>query len=297
MNSAAERSDLVDVIVVDDRPAEEVEIRQLLKEECGCNPIFYTDYRDAYKAVLEQVGRRLLVNYQLGRKDLGQALLQKLQDKQLDVPTIVINCQPKSRRAVSTYCAQFGFVAGTIEADEVHTHIAVMRRAFTREVPRAIAQGKPTIFVIHGRDVAAVSAGTEAAVERFARILRVKLDVDIIVLKGEPFDGGTLIQQIEGYFKRSAVAIALLTADDVGSLKGAMKLAPRVRQNVLFEVGFARGYLGAQQTIIFRDHDLELPSDLGGIRTLDINEPDEQIAIAVKQVFDNLGLKVPMKRL
>src|SRR5437899_2403752 len=80
VTNAAERSNLVDVIVVDDRPAEEAEIRQLLKEECGCNPIFYVDYREAFKAVLELVGRRLLINYQLGRKDLGQALLQKLQE-------------------------------------------------------------------------------------------------------------------------------------------------------------------------------------------------------------------------
>src|SRR4051812_20184222 len=62
-NLDPEKNDLIDVIVVDDRPAEQEEIRQLLKEECRCKAIFFADYRNAYKAVLEQAGHRLLVNF------------------------------------------------------------------------------------------------------------------------------------------------------------------------------------------------------------------------------------------
>jgi predicted nucleotide-binding protein len=299
VTNLARQNDMVDVIVVDDRPAEQEEIRQLLKEECGCNPNFFADYRNAYKAILEQVGHRLLINYQLGGKDLGAALLQKLQDNGLEVPTIVINCRSKERKAVSTYCARFDFVAQTVEANEIQNHVAAIRRTFTKRTPHSLIRttGKPTVFVIHGRDVKAVGQSTETAVARFARILKVNLGVDVVVLKGEPFDGRTLIQQIEGYVKDSAIAVALFTADDIGCLKDESNFVLRVRQNVLFETGFARGYLGPRQTIIFQDRDIELPSDLGGVRTLNINDTDDQIIIALKQIFDELGIKAPMKRI
>ena len=47
MTSHAPPNDLVDVVVVDDRPAEQETIRLLLTEN-GFNPLFYVDYRPAY---------------------------------------------------------------------------------------------------------------------------------------------------------------------------------------------------------------------------------------------------------
>lgn len=299
MTNQASHNDVVDVIVVDDRPAEQDELRRLLSEECGYNPYFYSDYREAYKAILEQVGLRLLINFQLGGRDLGACMLRKLQENELDVPTIVINCHSKERKAVSTYCASFAFVEQMIEANEIQLHVTAIRRTFKKGAPHRLigTTGVPVVFVIHGRDVKARESATETAVARFTRILKVNLGVNVIVLKGEPFDGGTLIQQIEGYLRESAIAVALFTPDDIGCLKGEENSASRVRQNVLFETGFACGHLGKGRTVIFRDRDIELPSDLGGVRTLNINDSDDQIIIALKQIFDELGLKAPMKRI
>jgi predicted nucleotide-binding protein len=293
------RSDLIDVIVVDDRSTEQEDIRRLLKEECGCNAIFHKDYREAYKAVLEQVAHRLLINFQLGGsgKNLGAALLQKLRENGLEVPTIVLNCRPEDRASVSTFCGSIAF-ARMIDADEIYNHVAVLNYTFRRPTAlQRISAGRPTVFVIHGRDIKASEDGGEPAFARFTRILKVRLDIDAIVLMGEPVDGRTLIEQIDEYVAESAVAIALFTADDIGYLRGDKKRYPRVRQNVIFETGFARGRLGPERTIIFQDRPLELPSDLGGIRTLNINESDEQIVLALKQVFDKLKLAAPIKRL
>jgi CheY-like chemotaxis protein len=299
VTSPASPSDLVDVIVVDDRTTEQEDIRRLLKEECGCNAIFHRDYREAYKAVLEQAAHRLLVNFQLGGsgKNLGAALLQKLRESGLELPTIVINSRPEDRAAVSTFCGSIAF-ARMIDADEIYNHVAVLKHTFRRPtfLPR-IPTGRPIVFVIHGRDVRAGEEGREPSFERFTRLLKVRLDIEAIVLMSEPVDGRTLIEQIEEYVGESAVAIALFTADDVGGLKGEKKRHPRVRQNVLFEAGFARGRLGSERTIIFQERALELPSDLGGIRTISISESDEQIVLALKQVFDNLKLLAPIKRL
>ena len=298
MTSHAPPNDLVDVVVVDDRPAEQETIRLLLTEN-GFNPLFYVDYRPAYEAIVAQQAQRLLVNYQLGgaKRNLGAALLKKLQDKGPAVPTIVINCRSSNRQAVSTHCDEFDFVLRIIESGEIHTQTSAIRNAFRRGTIYHITSKieRPTVFIIHGRHVEAVSAGTETAVERFSRVLKVSLGVEIVVLSGEPYTGETLIQQIERHFKESAIAVALFTADDVGCLKGEAKLEPRVRQNVLYETGFARGYLGPQRTIVFLDDTVKLPSDLGGLRTLDINLDDKDLKIVMKQIFDVLKLNAPLK--
>jgi predicted nucleotide-binding protein len=299
VTSLASRNDLVDVIVVDDRPTEQEDIRRLLKEECGCNAIFYKDYREAFKAVLEQVAHRLLVNFQLGGsgKNLGAALLHKLREGGLEVPTIVLNSRPEDRASVSTFCGSIAF-ARMIDADEIYNHVAVLKHTFRRPISfQRVPSGRPTVFVVHGRDVKAAEDGSEPAFARFIRILKVRLDIDAIVLMGEPVDGRTLIEQIEEYVGESAVVIALFTADDIGYLRGEKKRSPRARQNVIFETGFARGRLGPERTIIFQDRPLELPTDLGGVRTLNINETDEQIFLAIKQVFDKLKLSAPIKRI
>lgn len=287
-----------DVIVVDDRPKEESIIRHLLLDLCGCNAHFYGDYRAGYEAILEQIGDRLLINYQLGGKNLGAALLQKMKREGLEVPTVIINCRPKDRVAVEGFCGNYDFVLHTIESNQISTQAGLIRRAFSKLSlqTRIAPPGRPKVFIIHGRDITALANRTQTSLARLANILNVNFELDTIVLKGNPIDGETIIHQLEKCFKQSAIVVALFTADDVGSLKGQREMAPRVRQNVLFETGFARGYLGAPHTIILQESDeIELPSDLGGLRTLRLSSTDQELMIALKQIFENLGIDAPLR--
>lgn len=296
MTSRDVHSKPVDVIVVDDRKEEQDYIRDILKL-CGCTAHFYSDYRQAYNALRELVADRLLVQYQLGGRDLGATLLQQLEQDQVDPPTVIMNCDPDARRAVHDFCERFHFVR-TIEWKEITTRVDSIRRTFERGAkhPPPPPRGKPTAFVIHGRDVTALQNGTVSSHERLTRILKVNFDLNVVVLQAEPPSGATIIAEIERAFEESSVAIALFTADDVGKLRTARALRRRVRQNVLFETGLARGRLGPQRTIIFQESDdIELPSDLGGVRTLPLSDTDQDIMIALRGIFDGLKLPVSLK--
>ena len=59
-------------------------------------------------------------------------------------------------------------------------------------------------------------------------------------------------------------AVVLLTPDDEGRKKGDT-LKPRVRQNVLLELGYFVGRLGCGRVCVLRRGEVEVPSDFGGI--------------------------------
>jgi predicted nucleotide-binding protein len=294
----AEQHSLFDVIVADDRIREQADVRHLLFDLCGCHAHFYPDYRAAYEAVLDRVGERLLINYQLGGKNFGAVLLQKLKKDGLDLPTVVLNCRPRDRNAIVGFCGTFDFVHHVIEANELSTQAPLIQRAFQKRGAQRIVPGKAKVFVIHGHDLPALSGGTESSLRRITRILSVNFELETIVLKGEALNGQTLINLMEARFKDASVAIALFTSDDVGRLRSDTRLNSRVRQNVLFETGFARGFLGGQRTIILQDSDkLELPSDLGGLRSLRLSDTDQELMISLKALFDQLGIDAPLRNI
>lgn len=292
------------MIVLDDRPEEKDEIQRFLVEDCGCRPHFYRDFREAFTALLEQVGDRLLVNYQLGNKQLGAYLLEKLRTTtpRMEVPTVVINCRPDQSADVHRYCGSLDFVAEIVEASELHFYVQQIKRAFARPVtakgrpPVDPPGARPKVFVIHGHDLSAIEENRETALNRMVRLLEVRLSMDAVVIRSEPVATDTLIQKIDRDVKSASFAIALFTADDVGRLRTKPKGLPRARQNVLFETGFARGHLGPERVIIFKESGVEMPSDLGGILTLSLEGTDDEIVIALMQKFSDLGIDSKLRR-
>lgn len=125
-----------------------------------------------------------------------------------------------------------------------------------------IASGAPgrNVFVIHGRDEAALSrllAFTEHlgfAPQSLSRL---------------PLQGGeTIIESLERLLPEADLVLALFTPDDEGRLKGGSEpLKPRVRQNVLIEAGFAL-IQRRSDSIIIALGETEIPSDLEGIRRI-----------------------------
>lgn len=116
---------------------------------------------------------------------------------------------------------------------------------------------KKKIFIVHGHD--------NELKYQLSEWLRA-IDIEPIILH-EQANGG-IISILDKLNKYSDVdcAIALFTADDVGSEKEKKKeLKWRARQNVVFEAGLFLGKLGKEKVIMLYDEDIEVPSDLNGL--------------------------------
>lgn len=141
------------------------------------------------------------------------------------------------------------------------------------------------VFVIHGSD-----HGTKETVARFLE----SLDLNPIILHEQPDQGRTIIEKFEDYAQTS-YAIALLTPDDMGG-PNADALKPRVRQNVIFEMGFFMGYLGRGRVAALIKSDLEIPSDYSGVLYIKLDENDGwQINLA--RELDSAGFDIDFNKL
>ncbi len=89
-----------------------------------------------------------------------------------------------------------------------------------------------------------------------------------ILLHQQPDNGLTIIEKLELHTDNIDLVFILLTPDDF-----SIGLSNRTRQNVIFELGFFLGKFGRKsgRVLLLTKGDLELPSDLGGILTIDIS--------------------------
>lgn len=139
---------------------------------------------------------------------------------------------------------------------------------------------KNKVFIVHGHD--------EKLKYQLSDWLR-KIGVEPIILH-EQANGGTssILDKLERYSDVDC-AIALFTADDVGSEKGK-KLQPRARQNVVFEAGMFLGKLGKKRVIVLYEEGIESPGDLGGCVYIPADKYDgwkEKLRLE----FDAMGIK------
>jgi CheY-like chemotaxis protein len=96
---------------------------------------------------------------------------------------------------------------------------------------------------------------------------------DPLVLQDQPSAGLTVIEKFEKYAADIDVAFVLLTPDDIGnSVRRGTPSQLRARQNVVLELGYFCGRLrrASGRIIILKKGDLELPSDIQGLITIDI---------------------------
>lgn len=114
------------------------------------------------------------------------------------------------------------------------------------------------IFIVHGRD--------EKLKETVARLVT-KLGYNPVILHERPNGGRTVIEKFEANAD-ACFAIALLTPDDVGSLKEdapSATLKPRARQNVILEFGYFLGRLSRKRVCAITAGEIEIPSDYAGV--------------------------------
>ncbi|HKY34504.1 MAG TPA: nucleotide-binding protein [Polyangiaceae bacterium] len=111
------------------------------------------------------------------------------------------------------------------------------------------------VFIVHGRD-----NGAKHEVARFLE----QIGVEPVILHERPNGGRTLINKFQEEAAGIHYAVVLMTPDDIGGLVGASQSA-RARQNVIFELGFFIGKLGAAKVCALMSGDIEKPSDFDAV--------------------------------
>ncbi|HEY0545499.1 MAG TPA: TIR domain-containing protein [Pyrinomonadaceae bacterium] len=164
---------------------------------------------------------------------------------------------------------------------------------------------KPKVFIMHGRD-----EGARSSVARFIE----KLGLVPVILNEKPGASRAIIEKFEEY-SNVGFAVALLTPDDVGSLKNRIdklklragqndveilkdtinKLKPRARQNVIFELGFFIAKLGRSKVAVLRKEGVEFPSNMLGVDYIILDEA-EGWKIKLAQEIENSGIKINFNR-
>jgi predicted nucleotide-binding protein len=114
------------------------------------------------------------------------------------------------------------------------------------------------VFIVHGHD-----GSTKLEVAEF--IQRITGERPVILHERPSYGSRTVIEKFEANAAEAGFAVILLTADDIGGVKGATGQEPRARQNVVLEFGYFMGKLGRGRVVALYEKDVELPSDVLGV--------------------------------
>lgn len=157
--------------------------------------------------------------------------------------------------------------------------------------PHAPEAESRDVFVVHGRD--------HAMKEAVARLITA-LGYNPVILHEKPHSGRTLIEKLIGETTAVAFAVVLLTPDDIGGL-GAdpSALAPRARQNVVFEFGYLVGHLGRRRVVALLVGDnIERPTDLDGVGYIPVADlTNDTWRISLAREMRAAGLEVDLNLL
>lgn len=138
------------------------------------------------------------------------------------------------------------------------------------------------VFIVHGHDNQAVDQ-TELLIRRFG--------LTPIILKEAPSSGRTVIEKFEAHVD-VGFAIVLLTPDDVGGIN-AENLAPRARQNVIWEWGYLVARLSRSKVICLYKQGVEMPSDLHGLVTIHVDDDVRNKAEEIRRELNEAGYGIP----
>lgn len=122
------------------------------------------------------------------------------------------------------------------------------------------------VFIVHGHN--------ESVLNVVAKYIK-DIGLHPVILKRLARNG---IESILNQINENAnvmCAVLLFTAYDLGKENSPEEqLRNRARQNVVFEAGFFLGKLGKEKVLMMAEKNLELPSDLGGCRYIQIDAND-----------------------
>jgi predicted nucleotide-binding protein len=166
----------------------------------------------------------------------------------------------------------------------VAMELAVNNLAFALDL--AARMPSNSVFIVHGRDTAALQALKNILLERGIRPR---------ILAEQPGRGKELLEELEELLSECCAGFVLLTPDDEGLLKGENPPGkPRARQNVIFEGGWLMGLFRRDDRVCFlkTDDSLEMPSDFGALKTdpFDPKNPDANVA-RIEKVLRSWGIR------
>lgn len=121
-------------------------------------------------------------------------------------------------------------------------------------------------FIVHGHDT--------SAVDDLKKFIGAQLPAYAPVVLSESKSGGlTVIEKFEEYAETAFIAFVLMTPDDQVVDSSGKVIGRRARQNVIFELGYFLGRLGRSngRVLILTKGDVEIPSDIVGVVSIDIS--------------------------
>ncbi|GBU25671.1 hypothetical protein R83H12_02326 [Fibrobacteria bacterium R8-3-H12] len=143
------------------------------------------------------------------------------------------------------------------------------------------------VFIVHGHDIDILN--------ELKKILE-KLNVEYVVLNEELDKGNTVIEKFENNAKLSSFAFVIITPDDLvvkESIKDKVKdkgTYYQGRPNVLFELGWFYGRFGRNKVKILKQENVEIPSDINGIITLNFNKKLKEISGNIIKELEHSGV-------
>jgi predicted nucleotide-binding protein len=154
--------------------------------------------------------------------------------------------------------------------------------------PEASTNAGTKVFVVHGHD--------EAIKHEVARFLRDATRNEPVILSEQASAGATIIEKFEAQAADAAYAVILATADAQGrSIKDTVD-RPRMRQNVIFELGYFFGSLGRKKVAMLYRPGVEPPSDIAGIAYIEL-DPAGGWKLQLAKELKNAGIGVDLSGL
>jgi predicted nucleotide-binding protein len=99
-----------------------------------------------------------------------------------------------------------------------------------------------------------------------------KLGCEAVILEERVTSGlTTIFEKLTQEANNISYAIVLLTPDDLAEDSTGNKIA-RVRQNVMLELGWFIGKLGAERVCLAKKGNLDIPSDIHGVLYLNLDD-------------------------
>jgi predicted nucleotide-binding protein len=141
------------------------------------------------------------------------------------------------------------------------------------------------VFIVHGHDA------IRHEVARFVR----RIGCEEIILE-EQVDAGvtTIFEKFTRHAAQATYAIVLMTPEDLTKDVASGKEAARARQNVILELGFFIGKLGAKNVCLAKKGEVDIPSDIHGILYINLDDGGWQLKLAKK--LKAAGLNVDLNQ-
>ena len=137
---------------------------------------------------------------------------------------------------------------------------------------------RPRIFIVHGHDT--------GSLDQLCKLIKDDFRLPPpIVLREQASRGKTLIEKIEDEAPNIDLVIVLLTPDDRVIAAHGTEAHCQARQNVIFELGYFMGLIGRAhgRLILLHKDNVQIPSDIQGILTIDISKGLESAAQEIKR--------------